>query len=201
MLTQKCLSEFWFLWAGPPSRLYFDAAGEFLAESWKTFLQRENIFHKLSAQAWQRGRVERHGGIIKEMLDRMNQQMPIKSETEFDQCLHECFRAKNSLSNHKGYSSEQAVLGRASKLPASVVSDEDSPSHVLASSDQEEGIAFRAALGRRTAARESFLQCENSRALKRALLREFRGEIMNWHTGQLCMHWSKPHSPNITEKG
>ena len=110
-----------------------------------------------------------------------------------------CFRAKNSLSNHERYSPEQAVLGRASKLPASVVSDEDSPSHLLASSDQEEGIACRAALRRRTAARESFLQCENSSAWRRALLRQSRGEIINWHTGQLCMYWSKRQSPNITE--
>ena len=201
IITQKCLSDFWLSWAGPPSRLYFDAAGEFLAEAWKNFLQKENITHKLTAEAWQRGRVERHGGIIKEMLTRMNQQVPIRSESEFDQCLLECFRAKNSLSNHEGFSPEQAVLGKASKLPASVVSDETTSAHLLADSSHPEGSHFRMALSRRTAARESFLRCENSGALRRALLRQSKGEIINWHTGQLCMYWSKRNAPNMLEKG
>ena len=201
ILSQKCLAEFWLSWAGAPNRIYFDAAGEFLTESWKVFMQKENISHKLTAEAWHRGRVERHGGIIKEMLDRMNQQSPILTESEFDRCLHECFRAKNSLSNHEGFSPEQAVFGKASKLPASVISDETVSSHLLSESDQAEGEQFRMSLKRRTAARESFLRCENSSALRRALLRQSKGEIINWHTGQLCMYWSKRHSPNITEKG
>ena len=201
LITQKSLSEFWFSWAGAPNRLYFDAAGEFLAEPWKDFLQKENITYKLTAEAWQRGRVERHGGIVKEMLTRMNQQVPIRSESEFDQCLLECFRAKNSLSNHEGYSPEQAVLGKASKLPASVISDETTSSHLLADSSRPEGNHFRLALSRRTLARESFLRCENSEALRRALLRQSKGEIINWHTGQLCMYWSKRNAPNMLEKG
>ena len=201
LITQKCLSEFWLSWAGSPNRLYFDAAGEFLAETWKNFLQKENITHKLTAESWQRGRVERHGGIIKEMLSRMNQQVPIRSEIEFDQCLLECFKAKNSLSNHEGFSPEQAVLGKASKLPASVISDETTSAHMLADSSHPEGEQFRMALSRRTAARESFLRCENSSALRRALLRQSKGEIINWHTGQLCMYWSKRNAPNMLEKG
>ena len=201
VITQKCLSEFWLSWAGSPNRLYFDAAGEFLAEAWKNFLQKENIAHKLTAESWQRGRVERHGGIIKEMLSRMNQQVPIRSEIDFDQCLLECFKAKNSLSNHEGFSPEQAVLGKASKLPASVISDETTSAHMLADSSHPEGEQFRKALSRRTAARESFLRCENSSALRRALLRQSKGEIINWHTGQLCMYWSKRNAPNMLEKG
>ena len=175
IIAQKCLAEFWLSWAGAPNRIYFDAAGEFLTESWKLFMQRENISHKLTAEAWHRGRVERHGGIIQEMLDRMNQQSPILTESEFDRCLHECFRAKNSLSNHEGFSPEQAVFGKASKLPASVISDETLSSHLLSESDQAEGAQFRMSLKRRTAARESFLRCENSSALRRALLRQSKG--------------------------
>ena len=76
LISQKCLAEFWMSWAGSPNRIYFDAAGEFLTESWKVFLQQENISHKLTAEAWQRGRIERHGGVIQEMLDRMNHQSP-----------------------------------------------------------------------------------------------------------------------------
>ena len=201
VLTERCLSDFWISWAGAPQGLYFDAAGEFLAERWKVFMQRENIQPKLTAEAWQRGRVERHGGIIKHMLDRMNHENPIRTAIEFDLCLQQCFKAKNSLSNVNGFSPEQAVLGKASKLPASVVSDENVTSHLLADSQSPAGVEFQASLRRRTAAREAFLQSDNSQALRRALLRQSRGEIINWHPGQLCMYWSRRQAANMTEQG
>eukprot|EP00435_Cladocopium_sp_Y103_P067100 s130_g29.t1 len=131
-IAQKCFTDFWMTWAGSPQLLYFDAAGEFLAQPWQAFLQSEGIQHKLTASAWQRGQAERHGGIIKEMLYRMNQEKPILNVGEFDKCLQQCFRAKNSLCNNQGYSPEQCVLGKATKLPASTASDETSSSHLLA---------------------------------------------------------------------
>eukprot|EP00435_Cladocopium_sp_Y103_P005105 s4875_g1.t1 len=200
-IAQRCFSEFWLAWAGSPQCLYFDAAGEFLAQPWQQFLQSENIQHRLTATAWQRGQVERHGGIVKEMLNRMNQQQVITNFQEFDLCLQQCFRAKNSLSIIHGYSPEQCVLGKATKLPASAVSDEESTSHLLAEDSGNHGEQFRIALNRRQLAREAFVKTENSQAIRRALLRKSQGEIINWQPGQLCMYWSKRDAPNMTEQG
>ena len=200
-LARRCFTDFWLTWAGTPKCLYFDAAGEFLAQPWQQFLQSEGIQHRLTATAWQRGQVERHGGIVKEMLSRMNQEKVIENEHEFDLCLQQCFRAKNSMTSIDGYSPEQCVLGKATKLPASAISDEDTTSHLLAEEDSEAGEQFRIALQRRQAAREAFLKAESSQAIRRSLLRKSHGEIINWQTGQLCMYWSKRDAPNMTEQG
>ena len=69
---------------------------------------------------WQRGRIERHGGIIKEMLNRIDHEKPIDTLQQLDDALQQCFNAKNTMSVVNGFSPEQAVLGRASKLPASL---------------------------------------------------------------------------------
>ena len=81
--------------------------------SGKIWLCHHGIRPIVSAAPWQRGRIERHGGIIEDMLDRIDQDQRIDSQEKFDEALNQCF----------GFSPEQAVLGRASHLPASIVSD------------------------------------------------------------------------------
>ena len=71
--------------------------------------------------AWQRGRIERHGGMVKEMLSRIDNEKPTEDLNQFDEALRESFHAKNTMSVVDGYNPEQAVLGKAAKLPASIV--------------------------------------------------------------------------------
>ena len=130
--AQKVFEECWSSWAGIPSELVMDCGGEFVAEPWKEFLQQGNITPILTAGPWQRGRIERHGAIVKEMLSRIDQAQPINNEGEFERALFQVFRAKNSLSTTCGYSPEQAVLGKATRLPASLTSDESTPAHMHA---------------------------------------------------------------------
>ena len=106
-----------------------DQGGEFMTDEWKLMLQ-ENIRPILSVAPWQRGRIERHGGIIQEMLNRIDHDSNITDLNHFDAALQQCFHAKNTMSIVNGYSPEQAVLGRASKLPASIVDDEDLSAHL-----------------------------------------------------------------------
>ena len=55
-----------------------------MTDEWKQGLQENNIQPYLSAAPWRRGRTERHGGIIKEMLDRIDHEKPIESLQQFD---------------------------------------------------------------------------------------------------------------------
>ena len=64
------LSDMWLSWAGSPANLYSDPAGEFVSDQWLSFLQSHSISPKLSTESWQKGRVERHGALVKEMLKR-----------------------------------------------------------------------------------------------------------------------------------
>ncbi|CAE7227129.1 GIP, partial [Symbiodinium sp. CCMP2456] len=73
-----------------------DRKSDEIMEHWQAVSAR--VF--VSAAAWQRGRVERHGDIMK---------------------------AKNALVRHRGYSPEQIVLGKSVKVPGSLTSDEVDP--------------------------------------------------------------------------
>ena len=100
---------------------------------------------------WQRGRIERHGGIIKEMLNRIDHEKPIDTLQQLDDALQQCFNAKNTMSVVNGFSPEQAVLGRASKLPASLALDENLSAHLTirrAVNQQSRGVMHNWACGR-----------------------------------------------------
>ena len=105
------------------------------------------------------------------MLNRMDAQKAIDSVEEFDKVLLQCFNAKNSMVRHRGYSPEQAVLGKSTVLPASLSSDEQTGAHSLADAEGTEAESFRQSLERRCQARQAFLSADNDAALRRAALR------------------------------
>jgi hypothetical protein len=84
-------NDMWMSWAGQPSGIYSDPVGEFRADDWLTFLQRQNIEPRLSTEAWQKGRVEKHGQVVKNMLHRYDQEKTIEDVQEFDIVLRACF--------------------------------------------------------------------------------------------------------------
>ena len=100
-----------------------------------------------------------------------------------------------------GFSPEQAVLGKASRLPASIISDEDLSAHMIGSSQELASEKFRQQLELRSSARAAFSKADNSDALRRAMHHQSRGMVHNWSCGQLCMYWDKRKSPNVLEKG
>eukprot|EP00435_Cladocopium_sp_Y103_P041880 s782_g11.t1 len=184
-------SNFWTSWAGDPVQVYTDPAGEFISDQWKTLMQSKSIQPLITSEAWQRGRVERHGQIIKRMLTRCDLERPIESLQDFDQTLLACFQAKNSLMRQKGFSPEQIVLGKSRKIPASLTSDESAVSHELALENNPESESFRRLLDIRTTAKKAFLMTDNDQSIRRALLRRscpIRGPYV---PGQLVMYWLK----------
>ena len=158
------MKQTWFQWAGPPQNLAHDQGGEFMTDEWKLMLQENNIRPILSVAPWQRGRIERHGGIVKEMLNRIDNEQTIQDLAQFDEALQQCFHAKNTMSIVNGYSPEQAVLGRASKLPASIVEDEDLSAHISCHGSDIASDRFRKRLELRSAARAAFSRADNSDA-------------------------------------
>ena len=195
------LSDMWLSWAGSPANLYSDPAGEFVSDQWLSFLQSHSISPKLSTESWQKGRVERHGALVKEMLKRYDMEKTIQSVQEFDTVLRACFQAKNALSRHRGYSPEQIVLGKAARLPASLSSDETLSSHSMATGEDLESERFRQQLEIRTIARKAFLTSDNSEAIRRALLRRSCPVRGPFEAGQQVMYWRKINRANRREGG
>jgi hypothetical protein len=136
------------------------------------------------------------------VLNRIDHEKAIENIQQFDDVLRQCFHAKNTMAVTAGYSPEQAVLGKASKLPASVTSDEDLSSHLTSHGEDLASEKFRQHLELlRAAARAAFSRADNSEAIRRALAHQSRGVSHNWSCGQLCMYWDKRKAPNMLEKG
>ena len=194
-------TEFWFSWAGQPRTVYSDPAGEFRADQWLEFMQKHDIETKLSTEAWQKGRVEQHGQIIKNMLHRYDQEKIIEGPTELDQVLRACFQAKNALSRHQGFSPEQIVLGKSTRLPASLSSDENASAHCLADGSDLECERFQRNLEARSQARKMFLLADNDASIRRAILRKSNPHPGIFVVGQSVMYWRKKQVSGRREVG
>ena len=118
---------------------------------------------------WQLGRTEVHGSIVKRMLERMDAEAPISTNEEFRDGLVQAFCDKNALS--RAYTPEQAALGISRKLPASITSDSQQASYLLAAGETSESDQFRLSLERWSRARRAFIEADNCNSLRRAMLR------------------------------
>ena len=176
------------------------AAGRTMEDQYEVRLQREGICAKVSAgeSHWQVGRVESHGKILKSMLTRRDSQHPIATDAEFRQCLRAAVQAKNALSRVRGFTPEQAVFGKLSRLPASLVSHEQAASHALAASDLPEGLAFRQSLQRREQARIAFIQADNDNSYRRALFRKTRATLQTYVAGDWVLYWRRHRTGHRT---
>ena len=201
----EALADSWNKWAGPCQLLYIDPAGEYVGDLWRERLQRDGICAKVAAgeSHWQVGRVEAHGKTLKAMLSRMDAETPITDDVEFRQCLRAAIHAKNSLSRVRGFTPEQAVFGKSSRLPASLVSDELTASHALATSSLPEGLVFRQSLQRREQARAAFVRVDNDNAYRRALLRKSRATLPTFTAGSWVLYWRQQRvgSRSRSERG
>ena len=92
-VATKLLHDFWCSWAGMPKEIYLDPAGEFRSEDLLGHLQGHNVKLFTTTSAWQRGRIERHGGVLKHMLERLDLERAITTQESFDEALLQCFQA------------------------------------------------------------------------------------------------------------
>ena len=164
-------------------------------------MQANNIHTHMTAEAWQRGRIERHGGILKDMLTRLDTDHRMENMSQFDEMLMLCCQSKNALAKHRGYSPEQIVLGKATRLPASLSSDDSTAAHSLALGDDLDCDRFRSLLEKRTKARQAFILADNAESLRRATLRQSRPTRGPYMPGQLVLYWTKRSVPNRSESG
>ena len=187
------MSTCWFNWAGPPREIFTDAATEFTSEKFSDFLMKNHVRPVTIAPEahWQLGKVERHGQTLQNMLKKYDLEHPIEDYHEFRQALNLCCSSKNALSLRKGFSPDILVFGKAVRLPGSIVSDEQLPSHLTADEDSARGISFRQQLARRETARRAFHECDNDMAMRRSILRRSRPTRESYSPGEWVMRWKK----------
>ncbi|CAE7356819.1 RE2, partial [Symbiodinium necroappetens] len=197
----QAINDFWISWAGPPKQVYLDPAGEFRSEEVLEYFQGVNVKTHVTAAAWQRGRLERHGDILKDTLERLDISHPIVNDASFDRALLQSILAKNALVRHEGYSPEQIVFGKALRVPGSLTSDDDLTSHALAEGDDLEAERHRQRLDLRCLARKAFLEADNSQTIRRAALRRSTPLRGPFNPGMWVLYWTKKSSPNRLAAG
>ena len=193
-----CFTQSWLSWAGTPSELIVDAATEFNSEGFSQFAQTNNLrVTTISTEAhFQNGKAERHGAILQNMLTKYEKEHPITSYAELKQGLWWCVQAKNAFSLRKGYSPEVLVLGKQTRLPGSICSDELLPAHMLADAETSQGVQFRQQLARRESARRAFVMADNDSALRKAILRKSHGNPQHYNPGEWVMVWREGKGAN-----
>ena len=166
-------------------------------------MQEEGIQLKVTAgdSHWQLGRVEAHGSVIKEMLSRIDKEVPVKDAVDFRRALIQACNAKNTLARVHGYTPAQAVLGVSRRLPASITADESAISHALGDAETLEADRFRHSLELRTTARKAFIETDNSSSLRRALLRRSRPVRHNFEAGDMVLYWRRKGGNLRRERG
>lgn len=189
----RAIMQGWINWAGPPSLLCVDAATELNSEEFLLFSQKHNICVRTIATDahWQNSRAERHGGILQEILKKMDQEESINTYDQLEIALGFATSVKNQWSRHRGYPPEILVFGKQRRVPASVNSDHQCASHGLADSMCPEGVRFRTELARREQARKAFVEVDNNQVMRRAILQRSRPPRQSYEKGQWVMMWRK----------
>ena len=121
----KALVSGWINWGGPPGLLVVDSGTEFGTEQFHKFLQEHDIKLRMIAPEahWRHARIERHGGILQSILDKMDKEKPIETVEDLDVALSFATQTKNRWSRYKGYPPEPLVFGKLCKSPGSVTSE------------------------------------------------------------------------------
>ena len=189
--TISTLINMWFSWAGAPCELFVDSGTEFQSDEFTDFVQQHNI--KLIPTApeahAQHGKAERHGAVLQHMLDKFDIEHPIENYQDLQRALFWCVQAKNANSLRKGYAPEVLVLGKHTRMPGSICSDELLPAHLLAESETSNGVSFRRQLAFRESARKAFFSADNDQALRKAFLRRSHPLQRQYSPGEWVMVW------------
>ena len=187
----RTLTQGWIRWAGPPGMICTDSAGEFVAEGYESFLQKHGIKLRVipPESHWQNARAERHGGILQEILKKMDLEEAIDSYEKLEEALAFATQTKNQWSKYKGFPPEVLVFGRLQRIPGSILSDPDLAAHAKAMSELPDGIRFRNELLMRERARKAFSQVDNEQSFRRALLQRSRPVRGFFQKGDWVMLW------------
>ena len=166
-VTAELLQHRWCAVFGPPELLQTDAGREY-----------EDVIQKISrvldfrhevvppGAKWRQGQVERHGAVVKLMMMRV-----IHSQLEdIKMVASACFAAKNRLCNRMGLSPLQAITGRNTAVPASLM-DQLCSGHIRQALNEQLEVkdALRRAERIRAAAIDSFNWVDSNEVIRKGL--------------------------------
>ena len=123
----QCFSDIWIRAFGAPEILLSDGGPEFDGEFSRRFEQLGVLQHVCDAESpWQNGRCERHGGLVKDLLEKGVYEQAISNLQDLICLSNEVVAAKNKFFHRGGFSPYQLVFGQNPHLPCELISDDPS---------------------------------------------------------------------------
>ena len=174
--TSRLLRNQWYGVFGPPDVLLTDGGREFLGVM-ETTNEIFGVQHEIlpDGAKWRLGHAERHGAVLKIMIMKMVKSHTLKGLEDIRMAAGAAVAAKNRLTNNGGASPLQAVTGKQSLIPASLMTQICSGKMkfvVNQEIDREE--ALRKGERIRQAAVEAFMWVDAHQSLRRALASKSR---------------------------
>ena len=161
---------FWKTWCrtfGMPQFVSLDAGLEFRGDFTRWCANFGTLVFRAAARSpWQQGKVERHGGLMKNMIEKARESTSVVDLDELKALLYECEAAKNRFMNRSGYSPVQRQIGQWPRLPGSLMSDEFLDPALQVQSTTEE---FDRTLELRQIAQDAFVKLASKEAAAKAL--------------------------------
>ena len=183
--SRLCLdlfTRFWMSWAGTPKSITVDRGthnrGVFFSELQKLGVE---VRSAATQAPFQIGRTERHGGILKHMINKVVMATQATGQSEMQLVLMQCLETKNRQANIGGFSPSQWVLGRNPR--AGGWTDEDEETVVVHDEDPQSTFNRRNVM--REAARIAWAEEDSRRRVQKALLRKGGGEAQQFRQGDL----------------
>ena len=170
------LRDQWYGVFGPPEIMLTDGGMEF-AGAVEVLNDLMGVVHDTIPEGakWRLGHAERHGGILKLMLLKMLKGMNLDGLDDMRMAVTAACTAKNRLCNHGGISPLQAVTGRNSVIPASLMTQICSGRmKFVLNQDLDREECLRRAERIRHGAIESFHWLDSHTTLRRALASKSR---------------------------
>ncbi len=171
--AEGCSERFWMwwiIWAGPPKVLVTDMGTSFLA-AFVSLAERYGATSRVvpTEAPWQVGMVERHGGVIADVIQMTVQMTGATGRSEMMLVLISATAAKNRRPGLSGYSPRAAVFGTDERLDGSVLDSmldgEQFPSHSQAAHD----AGYRRALQIRREAMRAIVDLDHAQRYHQAI--------------------------------
>lgn len=104
----------WIRWAGTPEEVSIDLERGFGSQEFASALGEAGVtVVPVAGQAhWQHGKIERHGSIVKTMIQKVLHEIDGKKPIDVDWAAQEVTQAKNMLAREHGFSPSQLVFGK-----------------------------------------------------------------------------------------
>jgi hypothetical protein len=182
----------WVRFYGARQMVICDAGNEFRG-AFERGLEHMGIFqHTIHPESpWENGLTERHGGWVKDRLDREinSGRSVVQVLSDLDELLSNLTSAKNNWLNKGGYTPSQLVFGQLTRVPGELLAEDDLATHGMqdAFSDplevDEAAGEYRRRFQIRERARQLALRQESREALRGAT-RAATHQNRTWSPGQ-----------------